>query len=708
MEQLITTNLQERKSRALGYRLLICYLKKANIQISEINVRHWLTKILESSYSELRKHAQLIFTALSLLISKMQSDVNLSKTFASSYLSKLFDMLSHHRIYESEKNIVSLLLTIKQCLIYYPKAIKTGITSIEKLLISLLDNKNSDIIHQSGECWLLLKNIPGNTSSGKSKGATLWRDYQLSLIKSLYYFLNSEFNNTDETFESCFIVNSFEHFTLEVKQDPFDRSEMVFQRIFNLIEFLKITLSKPLINTKYICTQQILGLIKYGLSAKIHQRNNARIDEKYFETFLPEMHVKLMELLEILIDICNTHLRMDFRNVLNILMDALEITKSPLKEGHQFRFCKLRTTVYRVVSIWCLTLKEGSHSEIISEAVIKEIMIDLMPRTQNSFSSIKRHKQHLGEVFLMLDVSIGNEDNNMLRQQAYFCLQQLLSSSGHMIKKYFLQDVHNTLLDISIQMLSNQMTKPCSSGIWNDRLELYKFITFLSKSRYCGCPTPVEIIISLMGAFRLCDNSIELSQNAYFEALEQLIHSHKSDIYFKENFTDNRYLNSANENVRTKEQSLSKISSLQNSNQLLSNQIEEEDKIDNLSRNSSESVILNANCSLNADLMIMRKQELNTIRPDNNSLNRSISFGNGFDNDSKQITARENEVTFLPLSNDVKNAKQNVEDTWQILKNKNLKKFEKNEISLKTSNCKDGSDDIMIAELEASFVSELK
>ncbi|KAH8388808.1 hypothetical protein KR200_007403, partial [Drosophila serrata] len=542
MEQLITSKLQQRKSRALGYRLLICYLKKNNIQLRETNVRHWLTKILESPYLELRELGDLIFITLSLLILKIQSDVNLSKTFLSCYLHKLFDIVSQNELYENNNYIVSVLLTIKRCLIYYPKSIKSGISSIEKLLISLLDNSNSDIVQQAGECWLLLKNIPDNSSSGKSKSETLWRDYQLSLLKTLYYFLKTEFNNTEETFDSSFNVNSFEYFTHEVKKDPFDRPQTVFQRIFNLIEFLKIALSKPLINTKYICTQQILGLIKNGLNCNIYKKNNFRIDKIYFETFLPEMHVKLLELLEILIDICNTHLRMDFRNVLNIIMDAFEISKSLLEKGHQFRFRKLRSTVYRVVSLWCSTLKEGSHCEIISEAVIKEIIHDLKPRSKHfSFTSIKRDKEHLDEIFLMLDFSIGIENDCVLHQQAYFCLEQLLSSSGHKIKCSilkesifsFLRDVHNTLLDISIQMHSLQMTKPYSSSIRNSRLEVYKLLVFLLKSRNCGCPAPLEIIISLMGAFRSCDSRIDLNQNSHFEALEQMIHSHKSNIYFK-------------------------------------------------------------------------------------------------------------------------------------------------------------------------------
>ncbi|XP_020803162.1 uncharacterized protein LOC110179906 [Drosophila serrata] len=362
-----------------------------------------------------------------------------------------------------------------------------------------------------------------------------------------------------------------------------------------------------------------------------------------------------------------------------------------------FIFSKLRSTVYRVVSLWCSTLKEGSHCEIISEAVIKEIIHDLKPRSKHfSFTSIKRDKEHLDEIFLMLDFSIGIENDCVLHQQAYFCLEQLLSSSGHKIKCSILKDVHNTLLDISIQMHSLQMTKPYSSSIRNSRLEVYKLLVFLLKSRNCGCPAPLEIIISLMGAFRSCDSRIDLNQNSHFEALEQMIHSHKSNIYFKQNPTDIQYLNSAQENGKLSgadKESLSTFCSHRKCNQLPSH-------IDHISQNCSKYDYHDSHCRSMTDLIRVHEQELNTIGLDNNSSNKSLFLGNG----SKPS---ENKIIFIPLSKDVSNHEVNNDDSRKIFKNYNLKNFEKNDKSL-TSSIKLGNDDIMIAELEATFVNELK
>lgn len=175
-------------------------------------------------------------------MTKMQADVNLSKTFAYSYLPKLFEMLSHNGIYNSDSYTVAVLQSIKQCLIYYPKAIKSGKASIEKYLIFLLNSSNSDVVYQSGECWLLLKNIPGNSCNGSNSGATLWKDYQLSLLKTIHYVINRAFNSPGEIFDNSFPVHSLENLTIEVKTDPFERAPIIFQKIDNLIELLKITL----------------------------------------------------------------------------------------------------------------------------------------------------------------------------------------------------------------------------------------------------------------------------------------------------------------------------------------------------------------------------------------------------------------------------------------------------------------------------------
>ncbi|XP_037719428.1 uncharacterized protein LOC119553231 [Drosophila subpulchrella] len=247
------------------------------------------------------------------------------------------------------------------------------------------------------------------------------------------------------------------------------------------------------------------------------------------------MHIKLLELLEILIEICYTHLRMDFRIVLNIIMDALERTKSTLPDANRNQAINVRLILYRVISLWCSTLQEGSHCEIISETLVKEILDDLVPRKETLLScrdeSNLKNKCSAKNIYSMLDVHF---DNNMLRAQAHFCLQQLLLSSGHLLKKQILKDVHNALLGICIIIHSEPTTKESLRNIWSCRSEVYKTFGFLLKLRNYGCPTPLEIIMNLLNESRSFVNSNELRQSYNVYAPEHMVHPDKTGIQFKQ------------------------------------------------------------------------------------------------------------------------------------------------------------------------------
>ncbi|XP_039486154.1 uncharacterized protein LOC120448286 isoform X3 [Drosophila santomea] len=324
MDQIITSTLKTRRQRSLGLRLLICYLKKSNVKLEE-NVNTWTSLLIQScKLPELRLYGDLIFSAMALLIDRLQSDGNMSKAFASAHLYKVIECLSHNEIYKNERQTFAALHTIKKCLKYYPKGTKAKSSTIKNILALLIDNRNDDVVYQSGECWLLLHKLHGISEKEHIGNIIEWKDFQLSLLSNIQYIINSTIvMNSQECVESLSKPNNFWAFTFEAVKDPFERATQAFRRIFNLIEYLKIALRKQFFK-KYICIHQILVLIQNGLKAHVKKQHNLRIDHAYIETFLPQMHMKFLELLEIVIETCYTHLRMDYRLVLNILLDGLE------------------------------------------------------------------------------------------------------------------------------------------------------------------------------------------------------------------------------------------------------------------------------------------------------------------------------------------------------------------------------------------------
>ncbi|EDX11547.1 uncharacterized protein LOC6739172 [Drosophila simulans] len=701
MDQIITSTLKNRRRRSLGLRLLICYLKKSNIKLEE-NVHTWTCLLVQScKLPELCLYGDLIFSALALLMDKIQSDGNMSKAFASAHLYKVVECLSHNEIYKHNRSTIAALHTIKKCLKYYPKGLKAKVSTIKNILVLLIDNQNDEVVYQSGECWLLLHKIHGISDKEHMNNITEWKDFQLSLLSNIQYIINRTIVMPEESVSSPFIPNHFGAFTFEALKDPFERTSQAFGRIFNLIEYLKIALSKQFIFKKNICVHQILALIQNGLNTHVHQQN-LQINHAYLEIFLPQMHIKLLELLEIVIKTCHTHLRMDFRLVLNILLEALEKTnKSMSQEANLKEVLNMRLVVYRVISLWCSTLQEGSHCEIIADTLIKEVFDDISTRRPTSKKSVSGpYLKHSPETpFSMLKCSLSNEDYRVLSQQAHSCLQQFLLSSGHLIKHQLLKAVHDTLLGICVQMHSQSSKEPDLVDTWDGRLEVYKSFTVLLKLRNYGCPTPSEIIWNLLHESRLFNNSIALKQSHSSNLLELMLHPQKADINFKS--VDN----SKKTTVFSTNETENRIDLLQTINS-------PEDRFCD-----SESPLISAIKTIENN-----NDDQKNTGYDNNSLNKKKPFEVVCKNYSKDLVAEDTTKNINEISDDHLlaskiNSTQSLEGQPQGICNGNNLKSDlissccsaEESVKMFPSDLESSLDDAkMIADLEATFVGELK
>lgn len=166
----------------------------------------------------------------------------MSKVFASAHLSKVLECLSHNEIYKHNRSTIAALHTIKKCLKYYPKGIKTKSSSIKNILVLLIDSQNDEVVYQSGECWFLLHKIHGISDKEHMDNKTEWKDFQLSLLSNIQYIINRTIVMPDESVNSPFMPNHFGAFTFVAVKDPFERASKAFRRIFNLIEYIKIAL----------------------------------------------------------------------------------------------------------------------------------------------------------------------------------------------------------------------------------------------------------------------------------------------------------------------------------------------------------------------------------------------------------------------------------------------------------------------------------
>ncbi|XP_023034129.2 proline-, glutamic acid- and leucine-rich protein 1 [Drosophila willistoni] len=581
--QTITSMLSKSTSRAIGLRFLIAYLDQdmCSTGVLEKKAHIWLASIMKSCNAmEIRSYGHLIYEALALLIKRIQSTFDVAKTFASTYLFKFFESLSLQEIRDNIPSTISSLNALEQCLRYYPGPSKSGRAMVHKFLASLVDSSDVDVIHGTGQCWLMLQQVRGGApNDGENKDKGQWRDFQLGILGNLHDLLNVTISSQDEIFERPAISTKLDYFELVLEGDPIERSARVCRRFCNLVDYLKIALSEPFPVKKCIYPKRILNLIQRGLGLKLTSyRNNSNIDNLCFGSLLPELHFKLLELLEVLITICNTHLRMHFRLILSILLDSLKNTKPATSKEPQENFVNLRSSVYKVITLWCSVLNDGSRCEIISDYLIKEILDDVRPVVTNKSSELQRPNnlpRRKKDVQLLNNEVTGIVKTSSLCQEAFRCLQNLLHSSGHLIKHTIIKDVYNTLLIICIQMQQNLHSKSEQPHDWKYRAEIYKTLTIIVQSRNFRCPPPTEIILYLLDETRSRDSSSEVRlwcQNL-IDTIENMLHPQKESVFFKRDLRSSTST-SEEETVLLNDNNISAIEDESGNNEMLTSELD--------------------------------------------------------------------------------------------------------------------------------------
>lgn len=143
---------------------------------------------------------------------------------------------------------IAALKAVKQCLKYYPGPSKSGKVRVTQYLLTLVDSCYPEVVYESGNCWLQLQQVRGNSNNtGTSNEKVEWQDFQLGLLANLNDLLNNGFPKYKDNTKD-FKSHKLQSFNLELTGDPIERAAQVCRRFCNLTEFLKIALRSVELN----------------------------------------------------------------------------------------------------------------------------------------------------------------------------------------------------------------------------------------------------------------------------------------------------------------------------------------------------------------------------------------------------------------------------------------------------------------------------
>ncbi|TMW45301.1 hypothetical protein DOY81_009619, partial [Sarcophaga bullata] len=458
--QHISSLLTKPDTRFLGLRLLVSFIDGFSIDIFEKIGTLWTTLVLKSfSNHEFHFQSNFVYFALDKIVQKTQQSSDLSKTFASSYLCKIYENL----VSEKTTNINSALKCIESCLRLYPSSSASSRAIIERFLWKIVDNNEEEVVVSCGKCLHLLQQIKGGGVLGISY-KTQWRNYQVQLIGGIHDTYNELFVNCVELYDDKIETEKLSWDNEKVKYDvePVKRTAQMYTRCHNLIKYLEIALREPFPVEKPIHLRKILNVINRGMSINCNMLNqNPLIDNIALSILLPKLHVDLLELLAVLMTILHGQLRPYSEVVLGLLVDTLKWTSSKNVHSDQKLLHLLRRKVYETVSRWCKIFHSGNRINSFAEYLFQQILCDITP-IQNAFTlkvlsgarrnMSKRTRRQLHSIqnrnsnIVLLQSYEGNNRKNIAEERnieacisALRCLQSVLFSCANFLKPTILK-----------------------------------------------------------------------------------------------------------------------------------------------------------------------------------------------------------------------------------------------------------------------------
>ncbi|XP_061403048.1 proline-, glutamic acid- and leucine-rich protein 1-like [Musca vetustissima] len=551
--QNISSLLSKASSRLLGLRLLNKFLDQCTDDVFNKTGNLWTSLALKACHAHMQPNeSMLAYEALGKITTKSLQSADLTKSFASGHLSKVYESLN----YVPAESVGSALRCVEICLRCYPASSGPSRKTIEKFLAKFQDSLDADIVAYNGKCLHLMQQVSGGEVRSSSH-KTQWKNYQTQLVGSLHAVFNDMFASCNEIWDDNIVTDQLNMEKLVLSDEPVNRAAQLYIRCHNLVQYLIAALKEPFPAEKPLLSKMLLGIINRGLSVTLNLlHQNPITDNIALALLMPKVHIDLLYLLDAVVSILRAHVLPYYNLILGLLMDIMKSTSAAESHGKQKPFAVLRAKIYDSVSLWCKIQGGGSRCDSIAEYLINEILVDVTPeqneltlqvcagsgkhlskkmkrqlhKAQNERSNISKNSVKTAKNSL----SQRDDKNQLVCIAALRCLQELLLSVASFLKPTKIKLLQTVVVQICSQFyeFAGDMGYLYSSA--QCRLEIYNVLYVMVSTPHHLSPPPMDLILSLLnnaccrdGNMRVRNQCARILQN-----LEKLVHPQKESLIF--------------------------------------------------------------------------------------------------------------------------------------------------------------------------------
>ncbi|XP_058978290.1 proline-, glutamic acid- and leucine-rich protein 1 [Musca domestica] len=551
--QNISSLLSKSATRLLGLRLMNKFLDQCSEDVFNKTGNLWTSLALKACHAHMQPNESVLaYEALGKITSKSLQSADLTKSFASTHLSKIYESLN----YVPAESVSCALRCVEICLRCYPASSGPSRKTIEKFLAKFHDSLDGDIVAYNGKCLHLMQQVSGGEVRSSSHKAQ-WKNYQTQLVGSIHAIFNDMFAHCNEIWDDNIVTDQLNMEKLVLSDEPVNRSAQLYIRCHNLIQYLIAALKETFPTEKPLLPKTLLGVINRGLSVTLNLlHQNPITDNIALALLMPKVHIDLLHLLDAVVSILRGHILPYYNLILGLLMDIMKATSVTEHSGKQKPFALLRAKIYDSISLWCKIQGNSSRCDSIAEYLINEILADITPeqneltlqvcagsgkhlskkmkrqlhKAQNERSNISKNSVKSAKNSLPQ----RDDKNHLVAIAALRCLQELLLSVASFLKPTKIKLLQSTLVQIcsNFYELAGDMGQLYSSA--QCRLEIYNVLYVVVSTPHHLSPPPMDLIMSLLNHACSRDGNVKVRNQCarIVQNLEKLIHPQKESLVF--------------------------------------------------------------------------------------------------------------------------------------------------------------------------------